>query len=168
MKRFNLNEGELNCMIILERIKTKELTQEEAAVLLKISLRQLIRKKNRYELEGPNGLKHKGRGKPSNRATDTGVVAEIMKLMENKYLLLKEKAGPTFLADQSSHLNYIHGDLLTLEARVTFLMSLKGDISIESQHNSIKLRSFISCYSCNNAYRCLNVRKTPKMRLLRR
>lgn len=100
MKRFNLSEGELNCMIIFERIKTKELTQEEAAVLLKISLRQLIRKKNRYELEGPNGLKHKGWGKPSNRATDTGVVAEIMKLMESKYLLLKEKAGPTFLADQ--------------------------------------------------------------------
>ena len=100
MNKFNLNEQELNIMIILERIKNKDLTQEEGATLLKISLRQLKRKRKRYALEGPNGLNHKGKGRPSNKAIKAPVVVKIMELMESKYLLLKEKAGPSFLADQ--------------------------------------------------------------------
>lgn len=100
MNKFNLNEQELNIMIILERIKNKDLTQEEGATLLKISLRQLKRKRRRYALEGPNGLNHKGKGRPSNKAIKAPVVVKIMELMESKYLLLKEKAGPSFLADQ--------------------------------------------------------------------
>lgn len=100
MKRFNLNQGELDCMIILERIKKNELTQAEAANILKISDRQLRRKLKRYLVEGPGGLSHKGRGKPSNRSVPEQTVSAILTLLQEKYLLLKDKPGPTFVADQ--------------------------------------------------------------------
>ena len=40
MSTFNLSQKELSCMIILERIKNEEITQENAAKLLKLSVRR--------------------------------------------------------------------------------------------------------------------------------
>jgi transposase len=87
-------------MIIFERIKKKELRQDEAAKLLKLSDRQVRRKLKRYRLEGAEGLIHKSRRKKSNRAINSSIAAEILRLLQEKYLILKDRPGPTFLADQ--------------------------------------------------------------------
>ena len=97
---FCLNQRELDCMVIFDRIQRKELTQEEAAKILKISCRQVRRKLKRYKKDGAAGLVHQSRGKPSNRKIDALTLAKILQLMQEKYVLLKNKAGPTFLADQ--------------------------------------------------------------------
>lgn len=122
MKTFNLNQGELDSMVILERIRKNELTQAEAAHMLKISDRQLRRRLKRYLLDGPDGLAHKGRGKPSNRSLPKKIVAEIFQLLQEKYLLLREKPGPTFVADQLKKTHGITIDHETLRR----LMISKG------------------------------------------
>ena len=66
MKKLELSQKELDCMIIFDRIKNNHLTQEEAAKILKISTRQLRRKLKRYIADGASSLLHKNRGKRSN------------------------------------------------------------------------------------------------------
>ena len=100
MKRLELTQGEIDRMIILERIKNNDLTQEEAAKIMNLSSRQVRRKLKRYIIAGAAGLVHKNRGKQSNRAIPTPVVEEIFQLIEKKYSQLREKAGPTFISDQ--------------------------------------------------------------------
>lgn len=100
MKILKLSQGEIESMIILERIKKNELTQAEAAKILKISPRHVRRKLKRYISDGAIGLMHKSRGKASNRAFSTLEIDEIFQIIENKYLHFKEPAGPTFIADQ--------------------------------------------------------------------
>ena len=100
MKIFNFKEKELEAMKILERIKNKELTQEEAGSLLRLSERQVRRKLERYKKEGYAGLVHKSKGKRSNRAIPEETVNKIIEAITTKYLLLKDQPGPTFLADQ--------------------------------------------------------------------
>lgn len=100
MFEFKLRQKELDCMIIFERIKKKELRQDEAAKLLKLSNRQVRRKFKRYRLDGAEGLVHKSRRKKSNRAINSSIAAEILRLLQEKYLILKDRPGPTFLADQ--------------------------------------------------------------------
>ena len=53
---------------ILEKLKEKQLTQKQAGVLLRLSIRQVRRVRARYTKEGKAGLVHKGRGRISNRA----------------------------------------------------------------------------------------------------
>ena len=100
MKTITLSEKELETVMIFDRIKNRELTQEEAAKILKISTRQARRRVKRYNAEGAAGLVHKGRNQQSNRAIKAPIIEEILKTIESKYLHLKDKAGPTFLADQ--------------------------------------------------------------------
>jgi len=100
MKILKLTQGEIDCMIILERIKKKELTQAEAAKILKISPRQVRRKLKRYMSDGAIGLVHKSRGLASNRAFSTPEIDAIFQIIESKYLHFKDPAGPTFIADQ--------------------------------------------------------------------
>jgi transposase InsO family protein len=100
MKRLELTQGEIDKMIILERIKNNDLTQEEAAKIMKLSSRQVRRKLKRYITAGAEGLVHKNRGKRSNRAIRASIVEEIFHLIKSKYSQLREKAGPTFIAEQ--------------------------------------------------------------------
>lgn len=101
-KMFKFKEEELETMKILERIKNKEVTQEEAGKLLKLSKRQVGRKLKRYKEEGNVGLIHKGRGKRSNRAIPKEIIDKMIEAITTKYLMLKDLPGPTFIADQLS------------------------------------------------------------------
>ena len=95
-----LKQRELESMNILERIKKGEITQSEAAQLLKISERQVRRRLKNYRKSGANSLAHKHRGKNSNRKISDAIVTKILSLLKEKYLLLRDNPGPTFLADQ--------------------------------------------------------------------
>ena len=77
MDLFQLSQRELDAMCVLERIKNGELTQAEAAQLLKKSDRHVRRMLRKYRNSGPIGLGHRGRGKRSNRRLDPEVEAKI-------------------------------------------------------------------------------------------
>lgn len=133
MKRLELTQGELDCMIIFERIKNKELTQAEAAKILKLTPRQLRRKFKRYLIDGTGSLIHKNRGRRSNRAIPTSIIDDIFQLIESKYSQFREKAGPTFLADQLKKRDGINIDHETLRR----LMISRGMWVVSSRKRTI-------------------------------
>ncbi len=101
-----LKQRELESMNILERIKKGEITQSEAAQLLKISERQVHRRLKNYRKSGANSLAHKHRGKNSNRKISDAIVTKILTLLKEKYLLLRDNPGPTFLSQSLLFKNY--------------------------------------------------------------
>ena len=64
---------------VLEQLKRGEINQRIAAKLLKMSIRQVRRKSKRYLKEGPAGLAHRNRGRPSNRKTPESKRKKIIK-----------------------------------------------------------------------------------------
>lgn len=100
MKTFEFTQKELEHMKILERIKNQTLTQEEGAKLLLLSSRQVRRKLKRYREQGYRGIRHQSKGMQSNRAIPAAIIEIIINLIKTKYFLLKNKPGPTFIADQ--------------------------------------------------------------------
>jgi transcriptional antiterminator len=56
MDKFVLSKKEISIMLELARIKNGEITQSEAAKLLKMSSRQIRRTLKKYGLEGPYSL----------------------------------------------------------------------------------------------------------------
>lgn len=71
---------------VLERVLCKEITQKEAAEALEVSERQIRRLLQRYEREGPSGLLHRSRNKPSNAALKPELKARIIELLSNRFL----------------------------------------------------------------------------------
>lgn len=114
-KTIVLTEKELESVIIFERIKNKELSQEEAAKLLNLSSRQVRRKYKRYCKEGSQSVIHKKKGQPSNRAIKEEVQIQIIEIIKSKYSNLPKPAtGPTFLSEllQKNHQINIDHDTL--------------------------------------------------------
>jgi transposase len=70
---------------ILEKVQRKELLQKEAALLLKMSVRNLRRRLKKYKNEGLDGLAHKNRKKQGNRAKNATLKDRIMALVKTKY-----------------------------------------------------------------------------------
>ena len=71
---------------VLERVLCKEITQKEATEALEVSERQIRRLLQRYEQEGPSGLLHCSRNKPSNVALKPELKARIIELLSNRFL----------------------------------------------------------------------------------
>jgi hypothetical protein len=65
---------------VLTRILTGELTMAEGAATLGLSERQLWRLRVAFERDGPAGLVHGNRGRPSSRRIDPGLGARIIEL----------------------------------------------------------------------------------------
>jgi len=80
---------------ILEKRKRKEITQEAAATLMRLSKRQMRRLEKRFAEKGLAGIIHGNRGKPSSRKMATETKASIMRLIHTKY----ERVGPTLTAE---------------------------------------------------------------------
>lgn len=97
----NVTQGELEAVIILERIKNKDLTQAEGAELLKLCERQVRRKCRAYRNEGAQGVIHKGKGKKSNRCIEKGLAERILTIVRQNYLeQVGTLVGPTFYAEK--------------------------------------------------------------------
>jgi hypothetical protein len=70
---------------VLTQYREEKLSLEEACLRLSIHRTTLWRKLERLKTEGPLGLAHKLRGKPSNFAHDLGIRQSILKLYEQGY-----------------------------------------------------------------------------------
>lgn len=80
---------------VLERVLCKEITQKEAAEALEVSERQIRRLLQRYEQEGPSGLLHRSRNKPSNAALKPELKARIIELLSDRFL----NWGPSLITE---------------------------------------------------------------------
>lgn len=77
---------------VLERVLCKEITQKQAAEALEISERRLL---ERYEQEGPSGLLHRSRNRPSNAALKPDLKARIIELLSDCFL----NWGPSLITE---------------------------------------------------------------------
>ena len=95
-----MSQGELGRVEVLARVKSRQLRQVDAAVLLRLSYRQTKRLWKRYREEGAAGLKHRSAGRRSNRAYDEGLRRRVLGLVRDKYGgPVGERFGPTLAAE---------------------------------------------------------------------
>jgi len=95
MEILSMSMKEINQISIFERLIEGDVTLEEAAIQLELSIRQVSRKKKRFKEKGPKSLIHGNRGKPSPRKTDPEKIARIQNLLKEKYY----DFGPTLASE---------------------------------------------------------------------
>jgi transposase len=95
-----MSKRELGRVEVLARVKSRQLRQVDAAVLLGLSYRQTKRLWKRYREEGAGGLKHRSAGRRSNRAYEEGFRRRLLGLVREKYGgPVGERFGPTLAAE---------------------------------------------------------------------
>lgn len=80
-----MTKDELKRLKVLERLKGGSMTNEEGAVTLGVTARQLRRLKARYALEGEGGLIHGNRERKPSHALSEESRAEVLRLYREKY-----------------------------------------------------------------------------------
>ena len=92
MELLQMSKKELSRVEVMERMKTKKMTQKKGAEALGISVRQIRRLRKRYEEKGAAGLINKSRGKPSNNRLPIETRQRAIDLLHSLYA----DFGPTF------------------------------------------------------------------------
>lgn len=87
---------ELRRVHVIHQVREKRITQREAGTLLRLTDRQIRRLLGRVQEEGDQGLRHRGRGKPSNRRIPEKKKAKVLKLYEERY----GDVGPTLAVEK--------------------------------------------------------------------
>jgi hypothetical protein len=105
-----MSQGERTRMVILSRVREKELSLSEGAEILRISYRQARRIMKRYIASGDAGLLHCGRGKPSGRQLDLEFRSQVLEICRVKY----KGFGATLAAQKLAELNSLTIDRGTL------------------------------------------------------
>jgi len=91
-----MSQKELGRIAVLEKLKTKTITQKEAGKILKITDRQIRRLLKRYNKYGGAGIISQKRGKLSNNKISDAVKQNVLTLAKDKY----HGFGPTFLSEK--------------------------------------------------------------------
>src|SRR3989338_2733618 len=104
-----LTMRELSRYEVIRRLLRKELTGVEAARTLSLTTRQVRNLKHAVEEQGPDGLIHGNRGKPSPREIPEATRSRVLDLIRSRY----SDFGPTFASEK---LQEIHGIPPTLSA----------------------------------------------------
>ena len=82
------------------RVKSGDLKQIDAAVMLELGYRQVKRLWQRYRAAGRQGLKHGNAGRPSNRRKPLKLRRRVLHLIQKKYSgSEEERFGPTLAAE---------------------------------------------------------------------
>jgi hypothetical protein len=92
MELVQMSKKELSRVEVMERMKTKKMTQKKGAAALGISVRQVRRLWKNYQEKGAVGLVSKSRGKPSNNRLPTKTRQRAIDLLHSLYA----DFGPTF------------------------------------------------------------------------
>ena len=98
-----MSRRELKRLPIIKEVIGKKLKQKAAAIILALSVRQIGRIVKRVRKEGDEGIIHKRRGKPSNRALPATIKEKAIKLYRKKYW----DFGPTFANEKLCELEGI-------------------------------------------------------------
>lgn len=102
-----MSEQEVRRAAVLGRVKAGELSQKEAAKILRLSYRQTKRLYARYQAEGASGVVHGNAGRRSNHAKSEGLRRKVLKIVRQQYGGEPgDRLGPTLAAE---HLAEDHG-----------------------------------------------------------
>ena len=85
---------------VLNRVLKRELTMTEAAGMVALSERQLWRLRTAFERDGPAGLVHGNRGRPSQRRLDASLRARIVELRRTTYVDVNDTHLAELLAER--------------------------------------------------------------------
>jgi len=96
MEHLSMNRKERQRLVVLSRVKDRELSRAAAAEVLGLSLRQVHRLYLRYRDEGDKGLVHRSRGKVSVRKIASADRHKALELYREIY----QGFGPTLLAEK--------------------------------------------------------------------
>ncbi len=111
-KYITMSKKELKKYDIIKKVTNNEIKGSQAAVLLNLSARHVVRLKNRVKKEGVKGLIHKSRGRPSNRKIPDEERDKIVELISSKYA----DFGPTLVAEKLDEDHQIKRDPKTIRA----------------------------------------------------
>jgi len=91
-----MSQKELKRISVLEKVLSKALTQVVAGEMLGVCVRQVRRLVKRFEAGGAEGIIHRSRGKPSNRAISDKTRAMVLDLYRKSYW----DFGPTLASEK--------------------------------------------------------------------
>ncbi len=90
-----MSDRELNRVEVLSQVSRGRMTAVAAASVLGLSRRQVHRLLKRFETEGAASIRHKARGRPSNRRIDPGLREFAVSLVREQF----SDFGPTLAAE---------------------------------------------------------------------
>lgn len=93
-----MSRKELDRKSILELVKDGRMSLVEASRRMKLSYRQILRVYERFVALGDDGLVHRSRGKPSNRAWPASFRSKVVERYRERYK--KAGCGPTLAAEK--------------------------------------------------------------------
>ena len=99
-----MTEKSIRYLKVLEKVKEKKISQEQASKELNISVRQVYRLYEKFLKDGPGGFLSKKQGKPSNHQLPKITKARVMELVACKKY---EGCGPTFMNEKLLELHSI-------------------------------------------------------------
>lgn len=105
-----MSRTELSRIDVLERLARRELRVAQAAAMLDLDPRHLLRLRARYAADGSAGLASKKRGRASNNRLPETLRAEVLRLVREHYL----DFGPTFAAEKLAECHGLHVSRETL------------------------------------------------------
>jgi hypothetical protein len=91
-----VRQKELKRLHVIRKVIEGNLTQKEAASFISLSVRQIRRMVKRIEEEGDEGIRHRSRGRPSNRRLPHGLKDRITSLYKTTYAGF----GPTLFTEK--------------------------------------------------------------------
>ena len=92
---YHMSQQELQRVPVFEAVRTHQMRQVEAAHSLGLSTRQVRRLQHRFAQEGPRGLAHRARGRPSNARTPAPRRTQALALIRTRY----PDFGPTLAGE---------------------------------------------------------------------
>ena len=96
MEKLLMSQKERKRLVVLERVKAKQLTLVGAAEVMEVSYRQAKRIWQRYDKEGDKGLVHRSRGRPSGRRKPEAERTKVLERYAHRY----GDFGPTLAAEK--------------------------------------------------------------------
>lgn len=96
LDKITMSQRELHRLPVIEAVRAKRITHVAAAECLGLSERQVRRLAERLQREGPQGLKHRGRGQPSNHRYPDALRQRVVALMRERY----PDFGPTLACEK--------------------------------------------------------------------
>src|SRR5262245_10309094 len=85
METFTLSRKELLRAGLIKAALAGEITNRQGAAALRLTVRQFQRLKQRVRHEGPAGIAHRGRGRPSSRRLAPAVRHRVATLLQTRY-----------------------------------------------------------------------------------
>lgn len=102
-----MSEREVRRASVIGRVKAGEVSETDAAKILRLSYRQVKRLYARYRSQGPSGVVHGNAGRRSNHAKSEGFRQKVLKIVRRRYGGEPgDRLGPTLAAE---HLAEDHG-----------------------------------------------------------